>query len=107
MNAHVLSVHIQNLGVGWEKEQRQDSYPIPSHKPLLSLNAWLKYHLNFFFSKSSVSHKQDCCFFVVKHLYISYVFITSYQPKFIIKILYRAQVSCMGWISFFFFLRHH
>lgn len=49
MNAHVLSVHIQNLGVGWEKEQRQDSYPIPSHKPLLSLNAWLKYHLNFFF----------------------------------------------------------
>lgn len=46
------SVHIHErleFGVGWEKEQRQDSYPIPSNKPLLSFNAWLKYHLNCFY----------------------------------------------------------
>lgn len=25
-------MNTQNLGVGWEKEQRQDAYPIPSDK---------------------------------------------------------------------------
>lgn len=47
----------------------------------------------------SFSHKQNCRLFVMKHLYISYALTTFYQPKFIIKILYRVHVRYLGWIK--------